>query len=167
MSWFSRLPVIALVVLLAVACGCDRGEEKSVDVPAAPVERKLPGVIVPAEVRGQWEAVRIAVTDQETGERSIYTVDIGSSFTVSGTDLTVEVLNFLPAFIIDGTRITSAGNKTTNPAAQVAVREGGEEVFRGWLFSVYPGVHSFQHSRFSFTLVDFIPARKKGVDKKD
>ena len=166
MSWFSRLPVIALVALLAGAVGCDRREEQALVKPSAPVQRKLPEVIIPDEVQGQWKAVRIAVTDQDVGEREIYTVEIGSTFTVEDTHLTIEVLNFLPAFVMDGTMMTSASNKTSNPAAQIVIREEGEEVFRGWLFSLYPGVHSFKHSRYSFALVDFIPIEKKRVDKK-
>jgi hypothetical protein len=166
MSWFLRLPVIVLVALLAGAVGCDRREEQAVVKPTVPVQRNLTEVVIPEEVQGQWKSVRIAITDQDVGERDIYTVEIGSTFTVENTQLTIEVLNFLPAFVMDGTRMTSASNNTSNPAAQIVIREEGEEVFRGWLFSLYPGVHSFKHSRYSFTLVDFIPTEKKRVDKK-
>jgi hypothetical protein len=167
MSWLLRLPVMALVALLAFAGGCDRKEQPAVVSPAAPVQRKLPEVIVPAEVQGQWKAVRIAVTDQESGERESYAVEVGSTLLVKDAQLSIEIVTFLPAFIMDGSRMTSASNKTSNPAAQIVIREKGEEVFRGWLFSLYPGVHTFRHSRYTFALVDFIPAEKKRIDKKN
>jgi hypothetical protein len=118
-------------------------------------------------VQGQWKAVRIAVTDQESGERESYAVEVGSTLLVKDAQLSIEIVTFLPAFIMDGSRMTSASNKTSNPAAQIVIREKGEEVFRGWLFSLYPGVHTFRHSRYTFALVDFIPAEKKRIDKKN
>jgi len=80
---------------------------------------------------------------------------------LADTGLLLRVKNFLPAFIMDGTTMTSASNETKNPAAQIVITEGEKEVYRGWLFSLYPGTHAFQHPRYSFTLVDFVPASAK------
>jgi hypothetical protein len=59
---------------------------------------------------------------------------------------------------MDGITMTSVSNEVKNPGAQIVISEEGKEAFNGWLFSLYPGIHAFQHSRYSFTLVDFIPA---------
>ena len=32
------------------------------------------------------------------------------------------------------------------------------EIFKGWLFSLYPTTHAMEHPRYSFTLVGFVPA---------
>ncbi len=59
--------------------------------------------------------------------------------------------------------MTSASDKPDNPAVEVLVKEDGVEIFRGWLFSLYPEAQAIQHPRFTFALVDFVPTAKKGL----
>jgi hypothetical protein len=115
-------------------------------------------VIIPEEIKGRWKAVKIAVQDKEKNQQDVYTVDIGSEFTVADSNLDLKVKNFLPYFQMDGLTLTSASNDPRNPAAQITISENGREVFSGWLFSRYPNTHAFQHPRYSFSLIDFIPA---------
>ena len=115
-------------------------------------------MVVPDSVKGKWKAVKIAVTDKETNKETVYSVAIGSEFTIPNTNLAIKVDNFLPHFMMDGTTLTSQSNEPKNPAAQIRIMEGGKEIFKGWLFSLFPTTHAFQHPRYGFTLVDFIPA---------
>jgi hypothetical protein len=62
-----------------------------------------------------------------------------------------------------GSTMTSASANPENPAVEVVVKEDGVEVFRGWLFSLYPEARAIQHPRFTFALVDFVPTVKKGL----
>ncbi|MBE0596135.1 MAG: DUF2155 domain-containing protein [Desulfuromonadales bacterium] len=144
---------------LLAAAGCDRPAEK-VAQPAAPMERKETQVVVPPEVDGKWQAVQIAVLDKEQGKEELFTVGLGQEFQLPEAGLSIKVQNFLPAFIMDGTLLTSVSNEPRNPAVQIIIRQGEEEVYKGWLFSLFPGTHAFQHPRFSFSLVDYIPAKK-------
>ena len=121
-------------------------------------------MVVPKEVEGQWEAVKIAIVDKEDNSREVHTVAIGSELVLNDSGLRLKVKTFLPAFIMDGSTMTSASNEPRNPAVQVEITDSGEQVFGGWLFSLYPGTHAFQHPRYTFTLVDFVPATKKKVD---
>jgi len=160
--WFALVLLFAMHLSLA---GCGRQEEspaKEVAAPAeTPVRRPEARIVVPDEVQGAWVAVKIAVLDKETDKEQIYTVEIGSEQGLGDSGLLLQVKNFLPAFIMDGTTMTSASNETKNPAAQIVITEGSKEVYKGWLFSLYPGTHAFQHPRYSFTLVDFVPASAK------
>ncbi|HEX8960315.1 MAG TPA: DUF2155 domain-containing protein [Geobacteraceae bacterium] len=115
-------------------------------------------VVVPDSVKGKWKAVKIAVTNKETNKETVYTVAIGATITIPNTDLSLRVGNFLPHFMMEGTTLTSQSNEPKNPAAQVQIMEGGKEIFKGWLFSLYPTTHAFQHPKYGFTLVDFLPA---------
>jgi hypothetical protein len=167
MSRLSRFIAFALVAWLLAISGCEQKEERpGAQQPPAAAEKQTLRVVVPDEVRGRWQAVKIAVMDKESQTEEVHTVDITSTFTVADSDMTLEVKNFLPAFIMDGSMMTSASNETKNPAVQVVISEKGEEVYRGWLFSRYPGTHSFQHPQYSFTLVDFVPVPEKKVDNK-
>ena len=149
---------------MTILTGCSRQEEPAA-VPAATVAvpKKAPTqVVVPDSVKGKWKAVKIAVHDKADKRQEIFAVDIGSSLMIPDSDLSLKVENFLPAFQMTGTTLTSVSNETSNPAAQIVISEKGQEIFRGWLFSLYPNTHAFQHPRFSFNLVDFIPAGQKG-----
>lgn len=155
---FSRW--IILAVLAAVVIGGCSGEEKplsgqkKVDPPSAVRPKR---VVVPDYVRDRWQAVNIGVLDKEKNHRAVYTVEIGSSTEIPEAELTLEVKTFLPAFIMDGTIMTSASNEPRNPGAQVEISQNGQMIFEGWLFSLYPGTHAFKHPRYSFTLIDSVP----------
>jgi len=160
MKFLLRSLIVAPIVILAIT-GCSRKEEKkeTEGIPRqAQVAKKEATVVVPDAVRGKWKAVKIAVTDKTTSRDAVYTVPVGASFTVPSSNMVIKVENFLPHFIMEGTTLTSQSNEPKNPAAQVRIIEDGKEIFKGWLFSLYPTTHAFQHPRYGFTLVDFIPA---------
>ncbi|MBI1922111.1 MAG: DUF2155 domain-containing protein [Geobacter sp.] len=160
MKFLLRSLIVAPLVILAIA-GCSRKEEKRGPEEAsgkAQVAKKEATVVVPDAVRGKWKAVKIAVTDKTTSKEAVYTVPVGEAFSVPHSNMVIKVENFLPHFIMEGTTLTSQSNEPKNPAAQVRILEDGKEIFKGWLFSLYPTTHAFQHPRYGFTLVDFIPA---------
>jgi hypothetical protein len=160
-----HLAVFAVIQLVFLA-GCSQQEQPipvaKAQKESAPQERREARVLVPDEVQGQWQAVKIAVMDKDNNTEEIYTIPIGGELEVPSSGLALKVQTFLPAFIMDGTTLTSISNEAKNPAVQIEISEGGRRVFRGWLFSLYPGTHAFQHPRYSFTLVDFLPMPKKG-----
>jgi hypothetical protein len=152
-------------VLLLSAAACTRQEEPQPALApvAASTSKTEAQVVIPDAVKGQWKAVKIAVLDKETQQETVYTVAIGGEFVVAGTAIRLQVKNFLPAFIMDGRILTSASNETRNPAVQVVVSENDTKIFAGWLFTLYPSAHAFQHPRYGFSLVDYVPAHgKKG-----
>lgn len=149
------------MLALAFFAGCSKQEEKKAGHPVADsghATKKESVVVVPKSVKGKWKAVKIAVIDKETSKETVYSVAIGSELTIPNTNLAIKVDNFLPHFMMDGTTLTSQSNEPKNPAAQIRIMEGGKEIFKGWLFSLFPTTHAFQHPRYGFTLMDFIPA---------
>ena len=157
MKRLMKLMVLSLVAMVAVA-GCnDKG--KSAVVPK-PQPVKMPSVVVvPESVKGQWKAVKIAVADKNSHSEKLYTIGIGSQLKLPGSSLTLAVDNFLPHFVMEGTTLTSQSNKLENPAAQVRILEGDREIYKGWIFTLYPTTHAFQHPQYGFTLVGYVPAK--------
>ena len=155
-----KLKVLAtcLIAISLLFGGCSKTEEE----PAAkPVKKSSSRVLVPDDVRGQWKAVRIKVLDKSTSKEETYTIDLGYDFSIAKSDVKIRVETFLPTFVMQGRIMTSASNDLRNPAAQIVVSEDNQEIYKGWLFSRFPGTHTFQHERFSFSLVDFIPNKEK------
>lgn len=149
------------LVALGFATGCnDKPEQKPAATKPAPAGAPSV-VIVPDSVKGKWKAVQLAVSDKNTKQQKTYTIQIGSEFKLPNSNLVVKVENFLPHFVMEGTTLTSQSNELVNPAAQFVIREDGKEIYKGWLFSLYPTTHAFQHPQFGFTLVDYIPASVK------
>jgi hypothetical protein len=151
-----KLLVLSLVAM-SVTTGCNEKAER----PAGPrpkLAKMASLVVVPDSVKGKWKAVRIAVADKNSKEQQVYTIAIGSEFKLPDSGLTLKVENFLPHFVMEGTTLTSASNELKNPAAQLSIKEGGWEIYRGWLFTLYPTTHAFRHPQYGFTLVDYVPA---------
>ncbi len=116
-------------------------------------------IIVPKNVEGKWKAVRILVRDKSDEERNtMQTVELGSTFQLGDSGITVSASEFFPNFVLDQTHYTSMDNTLGNPAIHLVVTENGKEIYNGWTFAKYPGLYAFEHKRYSLQLMGFIPA---------
>jgi len=159
--------LLAIVVAGMTGCGGEQNAEpQSVPVQSGALEEAHgtippvgPAVVdVPEEIKGKWKAVVLTVEDRSMGTNHDYTVDLGKTLEIPDSDLTVEVNEFFPAFLMQGSNITSASNNPENPAAKIEVKEGGTLVFDGWLFANFPTTHPFPHQRFGIILKEGIPS---------
>ena len=148
--------LVLSVVAMGAAAGCNEREVKQPAASKPKLVKIASVVVVPDGVKGKWKAVKIAVADKNAKKQRIYTIEIGSEFKLPDSNITLKVENFLPHFVMDGTTLTSQSNELANPAAQLVIREDGREIYKGWLFTLYPTTHAFQHPQYSFTLVDYI-----------
>jgi hypothetical protein len=162
------LAVLMVSGLVFSIAGCKKKEEKPMLPPGHPsmengmstgtgMPANMPKidriVTVPKEVAATWSAVKLAIEDKTAKTTKEYTIKIGSEMAVPNTKVTVKVLAFLPDFKMGEKEITSISNKPNNPAAQVAVTEPGKEEWKGWLYSMHPGIHPFTHEKLAITLV--------------
>ncbi len=113
-------------------------------------------VIVPEGVKGKWKSVTFMLEDKISHAITEHTVKLGDEWPVPDSNMKIKVGTFLPDLIIQGKVFTSVSNELKNPAIHVTINENGNELFKGWLFSLFPTMHSFQHDRFSITLKDVI-----------
>ena len=115
-------------------------------------------VFVPKSVEGKWKAVKILVRDKTDEEQNtMQTVDLGSSFQLGDSGITVSAGPFFPNFVLDQTRYTSMDNELGNPAVHLVITQNGKELYNGWTFAKYPGLYAFEHERYSLQLMNFIP----------
>lgn len=153
---------ILLLAALTLALGfasCKKKEEQQPPQQMAPQQTPSivmpkggPQVVVPPDVKDAWKAVVLVIADKATGKTSETTVPIGSGYTIPGSAMKVEVVNFIPDFKMNGTEITSVSNEPNNPAAQVVVTDGGKQIFKGWLYAKYPAIHPFENDKYGVTL---------------
>ncbi len=162
-----KFGIIIVVLILAVSVGaCKKKEETPQLPPGHPGMESgmppagMPGmpkvertVVVPKDVNAKWKAVKIAITDKATKVSKEYTVAVGSDLSVPKTKVKIKVLAFLPDFRMTDKEITSATDKLNNPAAQVVIQEPGKPEWKGWLYSMHPDIHPFEHEKIAILLV--------------
>jgi len=174
-----KLMAVALSVLLVGSFACKKKEQQPLpQTPGTPGMGALPPghpqqgqgnqgitmpkgelqVIVPANVKGKWGAVKIVVEDKTTKKAQEFTVKLNSDLQIPNSNLKVAVGDFLPDFKMDVGTITSTSNEPNNPAVSIKVFEGGKEVFKGWLYAKFPAIHPFEHPKVGLGL-------KEGVKK--
>jgi hypothetical protein len=151
--------VMAGAAILLAACSAKEEKKPVATNSHEQGIKKQTTVVDPPVSKGKWRAVVVGVTDKQTGKETAYEVPIGSQASISNSGITISVETFLPDFTMQGTLLTSKSNEPKNPAAKIRVFEGDKEIFKGWLFALYPTTHSFQHPRYGFTLKNYIPAQ--------
>jgi len=156
--------MVIAIALVAILGACKKKEEAPIaaqpemGAPAMPQVMPVKEVVVPDSVKGKWAAVKLTIEDKIANTSNDVVIPIGAEHAVAGSDLKIKVGEFLPHFKMQGSVITSASEQLENPAVHVFVYEKGEEVFKGWLYSKYPGIHPFTHERFGITLKE--PVKK-------
>jgi len=115
-------------------------------------------IVIPNEIKGKWKGVILTVMDKQTMNGRDYNILIGDKFSISGSNIEVQTGAFLPDLQITDKVYSTASGELNNPAIQVEVKEGGKEIFKGWLFQKYPTVHPFKHERFSITFKEPVSA---------
>ncbi|HEY4715992.1 MAG TPA: DUF2155 domain-containing protein [bacterium] len=159
--------VLTVISGLFFAAGCKKKDEKKSAVPSPHQSGQIPSakvkdaeIIVPPEVKNSWKLVKIQIGDKQANTSKVYDVEIGKVLKIPGSDLSVEVLNFLPSFSMGQGTITSSANEAKNPAVQVAISEGKNEPVKIWLFSQYPDIHPFVHPKYDISLVGYEQVKK-------
>jgi hypothetical protein len=156
-----RLLFVVVLALSAALTGCQQKEQEpplKIDAAGSHVTKKEVAVVVPDSVKKTWKAVKIAVIDKANIKETVYTIPIGSSVSLPESSMSIEVEAFLPAFIMEGSVMTTSSNELKNPGAKVKITEKGNILFNGWLFAKFP-TNTFIHPNYGFTLVDAVPAK--------
>lgn len=115
-------------------------------------------IVIPDEIKGKWKGVILTVMDKQTMNGRDYNIQMGDKFTISGSNIEVQTGAFLPDLKIEDNVYSTESADLLNPAIQIEVKEGGKEIFKGWLFQKFPSVHPFKHERYSITLKEPVPA---------
>jgi hypothetical protein len=162
-----KLVAMAVVLVLAASVGACKKKEQKPQLPPGhpaleggmppagmpPVQKVDRQVVVPKAVAAKWTAVKLAIEDKTAKSKKEYVVNVGSELAVPNTKMKIKVLAFLPDFKMGEKDITSVSDKPNNPAAQIAVQEPGKEEWKGFIYSMHPDVHPYQHEKVAVTLV--------------
>ena len=165
--------VFILLALFIIIAGCKKNEEqKAVEnaerlknilkqdlakplhepMPADKKDKKDIPVIVSSEVKAKWKNITFTVTDKTKKSGNDFTVPINGKSNITGTNMEIEVKDFVPHFIMGEKGIISETNELKNPAARVVITEKNKIIYTGWIFKKYPAVPLFMHDTFEIQL---------------
>jgi len=170
MKSIKKVSLVTLSIIYIIGLNaCTKKEQPQTSLPGqqtmipAHVDIQMPSseqmkIVIPNEIKGKWKGVILTVMDKQTMNGRDYNVPIGDKFSISGSNIEVQTGAFLPDLQITDNVYSTASGELNNPAIQVEVKEGGKEIFKGWLFQKFPSVHPFKHERFSITLKEPVSA---------
>jgi hypothetical protein len=110
------------------------------------------------EIADDWKAVKVRVVELATMAETFHEIAIGESGPLGDSGLTLEVVAFVPDFVMSEAGITSRSAEPQNPAARIVISEEGKDDHVGWLFGAMPEIHAFPHESYGVMLVEGVPA---------
>jgi len=143
--------VVALPVLL-VTQGCSKKEDEEARLQKErewalanltegktppPKPATLPETLeieVPQSVKDRYTGVVMAVGNRKTREIKKFTMGLGETTKVPGTDYTIKVGEYLPTWSMNGNVVTSRKDEPDDPAVRATIYESGNKVFDGFIF---------------------------------
>jgi hypothetical protein len=155
--------VITIAVVSLMVVGCGKKNEQPAFTPAKNPEQtsaaiKTIGTKTPEFLKGKWKSVKLSIYDKKTMKESIIDVNIGSSVNLPNSDVSIEVNNFFPYYILSGTDQTSEPNELRNPAVQLTVRQGASNITKGWIFGNFPDMNDkFNNAQIAIKLLGEAP----------
>jgi hypothetical protein len=138
MGYLKKVCVLSVAMLMIGGCG--QKKEQAGTGGGAAVSKPV-GIKTPDVIKGKWKSVKLSVYDKRTMKESFYDIAIGSSITLPGSDISIEVNNFFPHYVLKGMDQTSESNELKNPAAEVTVRQGTTTIVHGWLYGKFPSMN--------------------------
>jgi len=165
--------VFIILAIFVIFAGCKKSEEQKAaqneerlknilkqdlaqpphaPMPADKKDKKDVPVIVSPEVKAKWKNITFTVTDKAKKSGNDFTVPINGKSNITGTNMEIEVKDFLPHFIMGEKGIISETNELKNPAARVVITEKNKVIYTGWIFKKYPAVPLFMHDVFEIQL---------------
>lgn len=144
--------------------GVEGGEQASGEPPLHPMspsDKELP-IDLPNDVKGMWSSVGLEAILSD-GSKQELDVAVGGETSLSDSGLIIRVEVFVPSYKSDFKTITSSSGMLDNPAAKIALIDGGQVVAKGWVFQNLPEFNSFSSERLNIRLVSAKEAAKEAA----
>ena len=177
-SYLKRSFVLLALVSILMLSACKAKEEAPPEAAPTPLEQQEPGgftmdeppieireehkikmvIEVSDEIQNAWSAVKLEIIEKESGKSEIYEFKRGEEKAIKDTDLKVKVTHFIPNFTMGDGIMTSLDANSINPAVNMIVTEGGNEIWNSVIFAEFPDTHPFEHEKYVILINEIVPA---------
>jgi hypothetical protein len=171
----TKAALIAFIIPALFLVGCQKKEEPKMsdgekrlmnimkegaksDSPASPhganklENKKNVPIVVSEQVKAKWKNITLTITDKTKKSETDITIPISGKGNIAGTNVEIELKEFLPHFMMDAKGIISETNELKNPAVRVVIIEKDKTIYTGWIFKKHPSVPLFMHDVFEIQL---------------
>ncbi|MDI6744973.1 MAG: DUF2155 domain-containing protein [Thermodesulfovibrionales bacterium] len=121
-------------------------------MPAEKKDKKDVPIVVSEQVKAKWKNITLTITDKTKKSETDITISVGGKGNIAGTNVAIEIKEFLPHFMMDAKGIISETNELKNPAVRVVIIEKDKTIYTGWIFKKHPSVPLFMHDVFEIKL---------------
>jgi len=172
--------LLMLIGVFSLLAGCGKSDEEkrleearewelqtiSVGKTPPPKPTALPSdlkVVIPEGLEKRYPEVNMKVYSYDTQSYTSFDVKVPGKAKVPGTDYTIDVLNYMPAWTIkDRTLIIkSIEEARADPAIRCIITDStGKQVFNGFIFMLHK-TPSFKTDKYVIGLVGVVDKEKK------
>ena len=104
-------------------------------IPPKPIPLPANIVIqVPDSVKAKYHTVTMGIGDRKTLKVTKFTIRIGDTAKVPGTDYSIKIMAYLPSWVVRGNVATTKSDKPDDPAVRAVIFEKDTKVFDGFIF---------------------------------
>lgn len=109
---------------------------------------------VSKEVADIFSGIVISVVNKKDNSTKEVTVPFSQRVLVEGTPISIEVLSYFPFFkMVDNGGYANVSMEEENPGSKVKIYKDGKEIFNGWLFQKFPGMHGLEDPDYNILMV--------------
>lgn len=118
-----------------------------------PVSGNQLKVITPPEVAAKWKSVVLSIRAPGQAEQRLR-VAVGGHQSLASSDVTLNVIAYLPSFKVNGDIVTSSSTDADNPAVLLQLKNPRGKLAEGWVFQKLPEFDTFHSDKVAVTLVE-------------
>lgn len=151
------LMLLVLNVVLLTACSQNANRQSaktdSADASSENTGMKLvkPAEMLP-EIESIYSGIKVVITNKKDNKKIATDVPFNKKTALGDSGLELEVSSYFTNFVMMNGMVVNRDMEEKNPAAKVVIYKNGIPVFDGWLFQLYPDMHSFEDSDWSILM---------------
>lgn len=104
-----------------------------------------------------YSGIVISVVNKKDNTSKEISIPFTQRTAIEGTPLSIEVLSYFPFFkMVDNGGYANVSMDEENPGSKVKIYKDGKEIFNGWLFQKFPGMHGLDDADYDIVMVKSI-----------
>ncbi len=104
-----------------------------------------------------YSGIVISVVNKKDNTNKEISIPFSQRTAIENTPLSIEVLSYFPFFkMVDNGGYANVSMDEENPGSKVKIYKDGKEIFNGWLFQNFPGMHGLDDADYDIIMVKSI-----------
>lgn len=152
------LMLMAVNIVFFTACSQNASRQSNAADSSADTSSENSGMklVKPAEmlpsIEAAYSGIKVIITNKKDNRKIATDVPFNKKTALGDSGLELEVSSYFTNFVMTNGMVVNRDMDEKNPAAKVVIYKKGIPVFDGWLFQLYPDMHSFEDADWSILM---------------